>query len=122
MFDVSVLAPKFRPSTSTEITTGRFEVSATVNGVTVTTRMPELDLARAILAEGLERPFADDSNAHGGIYDRRTFRTVHSWRGGHRAPRINPIIDMFERAITSGAKVMLATPAAVAHLDGGVAL
>ena len=119
MFDDSAIAPKFRPATSAEISTGRFEVSATVNGVTVTTKVPDLDLARAILAEALERPFADDSNAHGGIYDRRSFRTVHSWRGGYRAPLVNPIIAMFERAIASGAKVMLATPAAVVEFEGG---
>ena len=119
MFDDSVIAPKFRPSASTEISTGRFRVSATVHGVTVTTNVPDLDLARAILAEALERPFADDSNAHGGIYDRRAFRTVHSWRGGYRAPRVNPIVAMFERAIASGAKVMLASPAAVVEFEGG---
>lgn len=119
MFDVSAIAPEFRPSTSTEITTGRFEVSATVNDVTVSTRVPDLDLARAILADGLERPFANDSNAHGGIYDRRTFRTVHAWRGGYRAPHVNPIIAMFESAIASGAKVMLATSAAAVEFEGG---
>ena len=94
-------------------------MSATVHGVTVTINVPDLDLARAILAEALERPFADDANAHGGVYDRQAFRTVHSWRGGYRAPRVNPIIAMFERAIASGAKVMLATPTAVVEFKGG---
>lgn len=122
MFDVSVLAPEFRASTHAEILTGRYEVSATVDGVTVTTRIADLDLAREVLAVSVEHRFAADANAHGGIYDRRTFRTVHSWRGGNRAPRVNPIIDLFERAIASGAKVLIATPAAVAEFEGGLAL
>jgi hypothetical protein len=94
-------------------------VSATVHGVTTSARINDLDLARTMLAEGLERPFAEDCEAHGGIYDRRAFRTVHSWRGGYRAPRANPIVALFEKAIASGAKVMIATPTVTAEFDGG---
>ena len=115
--DITPVA-EFRDATPMPLR-GRYEIAATVHGVTVTTLCDDLALARAMLSASLEQPFADDDQAHGGIYDRRAFHTVHSWRGGYRAPRVNPIIAMFERAIASGAKVMLATPAAMVEFEGG---